>query len=762
MEHAMNRFRWHIVLWLGAFLAVAPGALAQRSKTRVPRIGYVYPAGGQQSATFQVTVGGQYLQGASGALVSGDGVQAKLADQTPRLTQKELNALRAKLQTLQKQKKKDQAVFREIKEIREKLANFVKKPATPAIAETVAVEITMAPDAQPGERELRLITSTGLTNPLVFCVGQLPEFSETAAETASATRPAPASKYGKRAKGRKAEVEPTITLPATVNGQITPGDVDRYRFSARKGQQLVVVASARSLIPYLADAVPGWFQATLALYDVQGKEVAYADDFRFKPDPVLHCEIPDDGEYVVEIKDAIYRGREDFVYRITVGELPYVTDVFPLGGPVGEETNVELHGWNLPVTTLAMNAVDRDPGIYPLSVREDQRVSNSVPFAVDTLPECVEQEPNGPTEKGQSVTLPIIVNGRIDGPGDRDVFRFEGHAGQQIAAEVYARRLDSPLDSLLKLTDASGKQLALNDDHEDKGSGLNTHHADSWISCTLPADGVYSLALDDAQQAGGSEYGYRLRISPPRPDFALRIVPSSVSVRNSATVPITVYALRRDGFSDEITLKLKDAPEGFRLGSGKVPAGQEKASVTLTVAPAQEPVTLHLEGHATINGQTVSHRAVPAEDLMQAFAYRHLVPTQDLKVAVSGRVPSKRPSKAGSKFASKVVLKVVDKLPVRIPAGGTASVKLGASRPMYLGNVKLQLKDPPDGIDIQQVSSSRGSLQFVLHSDAAKVEPGQRGKLLLRAASKKSKPAGKQRRALLASLPAIPFVIVEP
>jgi len=52
------------------------------------------------------------------------------------------------------------------------------------------------------------------------------------------------------------------------------------------------------------------------------------------------------------------------------------------------------------------------------------------------------------------------VNGRIDQPGDWDVFRFQGRAGQAIVAEVYARRLDSPLDSVLKLTDAKGQQLA--------------------------------------------------------------------------------------------------------------------------------------------------------------------------------------------------------------------------------------------------------------------------------------------------------------
>ena len=84
-----------------------------------------------------------------------------------------------------------------------------------------------------------------------------------------------------------------------------------------------------------------------------------------------------------------------------------------------------------------------------------------MPFAVDTLPECLEQEPNDSTQTAQAVTLPVIVNGRIDRPGDWDVFRFEGRAGQQIIAEVYARRLESPLDSVLELLDASGKAAGL-------------------------------------------------------------------------------------------------------------------------------------------------------------------------------------------------------------------------------------------------------------------------------------------------------------
>ena len=82
----------------------------------------------------------------------------------------------------------------------------------------------------------------------------------------------------------------------------------------------------------------------------------------------------------------------------------------------------------------------------------------------------------------QPVTLPVIINGRIDKPGQWDVFRFQGRAGDEVVAEVIARRLDSPLDSVLKLTDAAGKQLAFNDDYEDKGAGLQTQYADSWLT----------------------------------------------------------------------------------------------------------------------------------------------------------------------------------------------------------------------------------------------------------------------------------------
>ena len=289
------------------------------------------------------------------------------------------------------------------------------------------------------------------------------------------------------------------------------------------------------------------------------------------------------------------------------------------------------------------------------------------------LPECLEQEPNDSPEQAQRVTLPIIINGRIDRPGDRDVFRFEGRAGQEIVAEVYARRLDSPLDSVLKLTDSAGRQLAFNDDHEDKACGLITHHADSWLRAVLPSAGTYYLHLYDAQNQGGPEYAYRLRISPPRPDFELRVVPSSVNVRAGAAVPITVHALRRDGFNGPIDLELKDAPAGFSLSGAKIPAGQAKVRLTLSVPlePGRPPTALHMEGRATIAGGEVRRPAVPADDMMQAYYYRHLVPAQEWLVDIIGRGRGAIP------------FRLRDLKEVKLPSGGTAELHfVGPHGPM--------------------------------------------------------------------------------
>lgn len=625
-----------------------------------------------------------------------------------------------------------------------------KRQMNVQIAELVRLEVTIDPDAAPGDRELRIDTPTGLTNPMVFQVGQLPEISELEPND---PRPYVNPNLLK---------VPPVDLPVLLNGQIMPGDVDRFRIRARQGQQLVMQAHARRLIPYLADAVPGWFQATLALYDENGDEVAFADDYRFDPDPVLFYKIPADGIYELEIRDSIYRGREDFVYRVAVGEQPFITQAFPLGGPTGVKTVASVDGWNLTHTQLPLDTRAGNDSIRQTTLRDGKWLSNEVTYAVDSLPECLETEPNNTIDGAQLVELPQIVNGLIAQPGDVDVFKFKGRAGDEVVAEVYGRRLHSPLDSLLRLTDASGRVLDWNDDYEQKEGllrtdmGLLTHPADSYLMTRLPEDGVFYVHLVDTQRHGGAAFGYRLHITPAQPDFALRLTPSSISIPAGGAVAVTLHALRKNGFDGEIELALKDAPPGFTLSGGRIPSGQERVRMTLKAPwkPPGQPVILKLEGRARIDGETVSRAVVPAEDMMQAFLWRHLTPSQELVVSVMkirARVPTVALASRG---------------PIRIPEGGTAQVRIRTPKRPAQQKIQLKLSEPPEGLTLQNVRVVPDGVAFLVKADGDKVKAGFANNLIVEAFGEvtwKNRQTKKptKRRVSFGVLPAIPFEIVQ-
>ena len=819
----MTRFKLTV-----AFALLTAAAFGQQG---VPHAAYIYPAGGKVGTTFEVTVGGQFLNGARQAFVDGSDVKVEVLSFHQPLNGMQLQDTREQLQKLvqshgglpgqfnpqqqqrqpnaQQQQRQQQREEREkqreqaqqqknpgapkqpatpqapappqqitpwtpediakAKQLRDTIESSMRRLTAPALAQSATLRVTIAPDAAPGVREVRLLTALGLSNPVVFCVDQLNEVSEPFQWVP--VRLAAGGGLAVRDDGiRPPTPDQTkdITLPAIINGQIMPSAVDRYRFHATKGQQIVIAAKTRALIPYISDAVPGWFQATLTLADTAGHELASADHFRYSQDPVISQTIPADGDYVLAIHDAIFRGREDFVYRIAVGELPFVTGIFPLGTKQGVKTKVELAGWNLPVQRL--NVAPRSAGMQLLEPAGKWKAS-PVPFAVDKLPEATETQPATSIKNAKKVKLPVIINGRIAKPGDSEIFRIDAKAGDEMVAEVFARRLGSPLDSLLILTDAAGKQLAINDDSDPAPSKIGTtllepggkdastltHQADSRISYHFATKGTYYLQLTDSQRNGGPEFAYRLRVGRPEPDFEVRVVPSSISVRPGMTVPATVYVLRRDGFDGEVTVKIKDGPAGMTLTGGVVPAGSDSVRVTLT-APAQGEPAPHnflLEGEAQIAGRSVRHVGVPADDMEQAFAWHHLVPAKEGVALVFGG-------------GRRNPIWKLDDSRVKVPAGGTAQIHVGVPAAQLATEVQFALNNPPEGITIVGVGKNNGALDVVLRADS-KIKPGLKGNLIVEASMIRPRNAANpnpgpnaNRPVPIGTLPAIPFEIVQP
>ncbi len=543
-----------------------------------------------------------------------------------------------------------------------------------------------------------------------------------------------------------------------------PGDVDRFRFRAKEGQQLVIETEARSLIPYLADAVPGWFQATVSLYDSRGNEVAYADDYGFNPDPVVFYKIARSGEYELEVRDSIYRGREDFVYRIAIGEQPFITQMFPLGGKEGSDTVASIDGWNLPKKELSLDTQPGNESIRKAVYYDGKQISNSMPYAVDSLSEVNESGYNDGIRDAQSINVPVIVNGRIEKSGDVDVFRFSGKAGEEIVAEVFSRRLNSPLDSVLKLTDSAGKVVQLNDDYVIKDSylhkdivGLVTHHADSYLTAKLPSDGNYYVHISDSQSHGSASHAYRLRISRPQPDFALRTTPSSLTVKAGSLAVMKIHVLRKDGFDGAVELQLKDSRAGFDIDGGRIPAGCDAINVTLNapVIQPEAPVILTLQGSAEVGGKTITHTAIPAEDMMQAFLYRHLVPSEELMVNVQ------------KKKWSAPRVKLIGDSPVPVPAGGSVEVTLKVVGKRWIPKkMTLALKHGPDGISLEKTTVAGRKVTFVLKADKDAMEKGFRDNLIVEAFNeytpkpKKGTKSTQKKRNPIGFMPAIPIQIV--
>ncbi len=817
----MPHIRRLILLTLVIFVSTAQG----QTKSNEPHIGYLYPSGGRQGTTVIITVGGQYLRGITNVYISGEGVHGsvikyirpvrniqreqrellqermeeikarrlsemtgrsssnyiKLKEASEKRVAEKLKALKEKEEADKKKnddKKKEEPEKKEVKlpnhpllykledkSIRElahitNLLFFPRSRLQPnrQLAETLLIEITIDPDTGPGERELRLGTKTALTNPVVFQVGTLPEVLELEPNNKKAYQELPKAFNVPNLPREKAN-----ELPVLFNGQVMPGDIDRFRFRANKGQKLVIEAHARSLIPYLADAVPGWFQATLALYDGVGRELAFADDYRFNPDPVLFYEVPRTAEYELEIRDSIYRGREDFVYRISISERPFITHTFPLGAKEGTKAIASISGWNLPKTRLPLDTRPGGDCIRQTAYKKGKQFSNSISYAIDTLPECTETESNDSIKSAQRINLPKIINGRIDKPGDVDVFQFNGLAQDKVAVEVYGRRLNSPLDSLLRLTDASGKVLEWNDDYVLKEShlhtnmkGLLTHHADSYLLAELPQSGRYYVHLVDTQNHGGQEYGYRLRITPPQSDFALRVTPSSISMLAGGIIPISVYALRKDGFDGDIEVVVKDKSSGFKLDGALIPAGCDSVRMTLT-APARttgRPVPLELEGRVRIGGRTVRRPVFGADDVMQAFLYRHLVPAKELMVFVQKsrwRIPP---------------VELVTASPVRITAGNSTEVRIKTRRGSALKEIKLELVQPPEGLILENVNALSDGLVFSLKAEKDLVQSDFADNLIIEAfreyrpKNKDGTYQNKTRRYSMGIFPAIPVRIV--
>jgi hypothetical protein len=450
------------------------------------------------------------------------------------------------------------------------VAPFAFTQSTPAAPNADAAHwkatITVAPGAALGNYPVRVRTDDGISNPVLFSVGQLPQVAEVEDNSTF-------------------ETAQVIAVPAVVEGQAAGNDVDFFRFPGKKGQRIVVDAQCAR--------IGSGVDPTIRLTTAARGYVASADDTPgLLTDARLVATLPEDTDYVVELSDSRYQGGTRPIYRLVLGAVPMAEEVYPLAGRRGESVGVELRGGTMPGVSIAAAILDPGPAftVEPLRVRDGQSpldVESLLPLLVGDLPEL--REPADPTAPPVRAAAPVALNGRIDPAGDEDRFTLAVAPGQKLRIEVDASEYGSALDGTLQVLGGKGESLATADDTAPPPPGKGKKappiaSPDPSLDFTVPAGQTeITLALRDLGGRGGLGYPYRIRVVPANVAFELALDDAQVSIPRGGTAAVGVTVVRK-GYNGPITLDVAHPPKDLTVQAGTIAEGQLVGSLTLTAA----------------------------------------------------------------------------------------------------------------------------------------------------------------------------------
>lgn len=317
-------------------------------------------------------------------------------------------------------------------------------PSDPALR----VEILPRKKSDPRRLDIDLTVPTDVRASIHTLAARTPLGTTPAQPFAVAIEPEAAEKEPNEETSRAT----SVSLPATITGVIEkPGDRDRFRFAAKRGETLVFDMTARAIGSPLI--------GQMRVEGPDGRSLASALASGGRPDPVLVFEPPADGEYGLAIEDADLGGSGGHLYRVRAGAVPLAHDVFPLGITAGGSRDVAIRGVNLAKSSVSLSAGGLSPGgLLPIPDVTTFSGPSALRMVAADGPQIVEAEGGGDTPAGD-VQIPGGASGRIDADGDSDVFRFRARKGQRLVVETFARRLGTLADTALEILDERGRPL---------------------------------------------------------------------------------------------------------------------------------------------------------------------------------------------------------------------------------------------------------------------------------------------------------------
>jgi hypothetical protein len=560
-----------------------------------------------------------------------------------------------------------------------------------------------------------------------------------------------------------------VRMGCAISGRIAKGDTDEFRFTAKRGERIVIEC--------WADRIDSSLRGILEVRNTTETLLASSRGY-FGIDPAIPFTVPADGEYTVRLHDLIFAGGPTHFYRLDIHTGPRIVFALPPIVQRDATTAVSLFGWNLTQdsdvqstdvqstdvqSTADQSTADQSTSVEKLSSRIDEfdvvRVDvahadkgpaspirrlaeqagvptfafyttgcdSPVTLGLSDNPVGVAFQKNDSPSTAILLGVPSETAGQLSQSRRRDWYAIDARGGEVFYLEATGHRLASPVDLDVSIHGdavgniADGNILARFQDNSQGAADIRfpASHLDPSGRWVAPRDGRFLVSVRNL--IGGIEDDsrrvYSLSVRREEPAVSLVAIPrggkpTGVNVQRGGQTVVDVKAFRRRGMSQSIRVSARNLPAGLRVDDVWLGPGVD--SVPLVISANEDcqdlVASLELVGTTVDSGQSQREWQVQSGSMIRAG-----VPegsgrlTQGLPVMVAGLSPIRLLADGHEPLKHQLY----GELKVRHSPGGILDVAVKAERTEagHHAPVKLSAIGLPESIEQQVATIPEGEDQ---------------------------------------------------
>lgn len=396
------------------------------------------------------------------------------------------------------------------------------------------------------------------------------------------------------------------------------------------------------------------------------------------------------GTYRIELRDAIYRGGDEFFYALVLD---------PADAPT---VNIPTAAWaNREMLAKALAAAS---GQVP-ATRELTAMNLSRYFSPEHAFFASPPDPSTPL----AVTLPCLISGTFGTSASGQAFEFTAKKGDAYWIDVASQQLDQNTDphlSIFKVTPAptpatataaapgSGDNSAVKLDRiaeQDDPAPLGTVPfrivcADPSLRFDAPEDATYRIVVRDQLASNAATAGGKFLISVRKPQPSLSVIAAWASPRNNqaqalptgnnlmlgSAAAVRVLVQRCDGLSGPVEVLCEGLPAGVSSSPIVIPADRDEGHLVLTCADAAEAFA----GPVKIVVRHTTDPNIPSQVLAATLTWEPIPTWNALERRLSGQLTLT----VNSKDTSPLTFNVGSAEPLVMARGGKLPIPIKVTR----------------------------------------------------------------------------------